>query len=72
MSDDRIPLMDDSIHMPHDEAMAFRITTGSFSDTYMKLFGEMEEAIEFIAHSWWRRTLINLISAGRIVFHDGR
>ncbi len=28
------------------------------------------EAIEFLAHSWWRRTLIKLISGGRIEFHD--
>ena len=38
------------------------------SSAEMRLPTSYGEAIEFVARSWWRRTLIKFISGGRIEF----
>ncbi len=49
------------------ETMA--ILWGKATAAEMRLPTDFGKAIEFVANSWWRRTLIKFISGGRIEFH---
>ncbi len=52
-----------------DERYRFRdVLMGKVPSAEMRLPPNYGEVVEFVAKSWWRRTLIKLISGGGIEF----
>lgn len=57
----------ETIHIDDDGNTRVKFTDCTFG-AELRLPSDYYKAIEFLAHSWWRRTLIKLISGGRIEF----
>ncbi len=56
--------MTEQMDIAQDGDIEFRVSEGGFGERLRFMQG----TIDFVAASWWRRTLIKLISGGRIEF----
>ena len=59
------PTDDMTIDLPQDGDTAFTLKDWDIGE--IRFVAVLEESVEFVTRSWWRRTLFNLAGGGRII-----